>query len=252
MSKLIDRTTELMEQFKEAGLDSDELPAEITELDESQTEENQKRAGHKFKQQRDLLRSAKEVIGTFREELANREEKPSPQQQPAGNIAQQKQLYVSQLQQRAMQATGITDLADPILQLEVQRQYALDMSQLERQGTAEKDAAQAFETVGAEFDQFTDEDKASVQEALSDVPLLERTPDRIRKDGASAAAISSAKRGVAPGEGAPQSGSGDSDIKPATDEERAGMKKIGLDSSVLTDVKVFRRAQKKKTKYEPQ
>jgi hypothetical protein len=229
------------------------------------------------------LKTARSVIEEQQERLSKMEEKPSPpqqtQQQPGVDLAAQKQLYLSQLQTRAMQSTGITDVADPLLQLEIQRLYAEDRSLMERQATAEVDAETAFSEVSAEFPQFADEDKASVQEALSQVPAVERTPDRIRKEfhayrganfekfagpgkpsgngggkdtpkpGAAAAAVSAAKKGVAPGEGAPQGGTDGQPVKPATDDERKEMKSLNLDSNVPENVAIFRKAKKKKSKY---
>lgn len=279
MSVLTDRTKELMEDFKSLDLGSEDLPPEIQAQDEDPSEENQKKAGHAFKKMRDVLRLARSVVEEQQAESGKREEKPSPPQQQAQsgvNLEQQKQLYLSNLQTRAMQATGITDVADPILQLEIHRQYSADREMAGRQATAAKDAEVAFESVAAEFSQFDDEDKASVQEALATVPELDRTPDKIREKfnayrganfekfasssksgvngrkpdaGASAAAISSVKRGVQPGEGSPQADADDSSAKAATPEERKGMRSVGADPDNLTMVQTFRRAQKKKSRY---
>jgi hypothetical protein len=284
--KLADRSKELMDQFKVLDLGTDNVPPEIAALDDDPSEENQKKAGHAFKKARDFSRTAVGVIEEQQEEIKRlREEKPSPPQQPqagqAMDPAHAGMLIEQQLQMAAMQRIGIADPEHPLVKREANALYIEQRQQAQEMASAPAAAASAFETVAAEFDQFADEDKASVQEALSSVPALEQTPDRIRKEfhayrganfekfvttpkpggngdkgkttdaGATAAAISFAKKGVAPGEGSPQAGSDKTEVKPATPEERKEMASVSLDANVPANVALFRRSQKKKSKYEP-
>jgi len=278
--KLTDRTKELMEDFKGLDLGSDKLPSEIENLDDDPSEETQKKAGHAFKRARDFSRTAVSVIEEQQEEIRKlREGKPPLQQQ---SIQQDPETSWNTLRQsliaQAMQNTGIPNPEHWAVQKEADALFMENRSMAKRMVSAESDAKTAFDTVAADFDQFADEDLALVQEALVNVPLLDQTPERITKEfhayrganfdkfagqpkpngngkkpadaGAGAVAVSAAKRGVSPGEGAPQSG-GES-VKPATEDERKGMKGLGLDANVPANVRTFRNAQKKKTKYDQQ
>jgi len=281
--KLTDRVKELSEKFKGLDLGSETIPTDIENLDLDPSDENQKKAGHAFKNVRDFSRTAMSVIEVQQEELQKRREgKSLSPQQPTPQTGSERESQWNALHQsllvQAMQNTGISDPEHWAVQKEADALFMENRDMAKRMVSAESDAKTAFDTVAADFDQFAEEDLTSVQEALVGVPILDRTPDRIRKEfhahrganfekfataskpggngkkssdaGAAAAAVSSVKsRGVAPGEGTPKSGDGSS-VKPATEEERKEMKGLPLDSNTLHDVAIFRRAQKKKAKYE--
>lgn len=286
MSELADRTKQLQEDLKEMNLDDDtdlltvlDQDSDSSELDE---EQKTKKANHAFKTYKDRLKVARGVIEDQAKEIAQAAPKPAEPQvsQPPVDSQQQAQFYVATLQTRAMQKVGIPDPNHPLVQMEIQRQYGLDASQLDRQATAEKDADGIFEKAISAFPQLKDEDKEVIKSELQSLDVLSRADENVIKDKihtymganidkftgtkppkegtngdpntapAGAAAISGTKAqgsGVSPGEGSP-GGEGKAEVKPPNAEELREMKKLGVP---LDRPDLYRKAQKKKNKYAP-
>ena len=284
MTDLADKTKQLLDELDEMGLDGEDIPDEIKNLDSDSSEDERTKADHAYRQLREKLRVAKGVIGQQSTELKKKGEKQEPlvpASTPALDPQQQSDFYLSSLQTRAMQKLGIPDAANPLVQMEIQRLYSGDMVTAEKQVTAEKDATVVLEQIYSEFPQLGDDDKEAIREQLSAHDALARTDEALvrntiyaymggnlakfskppvepklkpkaglTKTSSGAAAISDVKArgtGVEPGVGTP--GSGATESKPATSEELKEMKKLSVPPE---QIEIHRRAKMKKSKYASQ
>jgi hypothetical protein len=267
---------EILKRLSEMDLDSDQTPEEITAQDAgAQDDESKKKASRAWHDLRSTLKVAKGVI----EELTKGQE-----QKPSGDAAPQTpktstekstaaQAYLDALNTRAMQSTGIYDIDNRLVQMEVSRLYQLDMTNAERTQKAQAEGDKIFDDTVAGFKSFEDSDKAAVKARMAGLSPLDRAnPETIKMfvhtymgenlekftrvhrskpggDGSSdAAAASAVKRGVGSGDFSVGSGK-PPDVKPPTAEELAGMKKLRMPPE---KVDVYRRAMAKKEAYMPQ
>jgi len=275
----------LLKDFDDLDLEG-AIPEEIQNLSEDSDDESKKKAAVAFAQQRGTLRTAKDFIVQQDKELKELRKGPKP---PTGapapvDASGQSTLYVGQLQQRAMQATQIFDPTNPLVQLEVQRQYGLDAEVAAQTLKAEGNAATIIEGTLGEFEYLDDDDKATIKEAVSKRSVLDQADPEVVKSevhrhvgeniskfsgkikppaqptpngkkpaggvtpGAVAASSvrSKGSTGVAPANPPP---GGEIEVKPATDKERKRMRIVGADPTDLASVARFRTAETKAGSY---
>jgi len=275
MTVLADEAKKLMDELETMGLDEEDVPEEISNLADDPSEDDQRKADHAYKQLRERLRVAKSIIGQQGDELeAGREKQAIPEAQPTSNLdpQQRSSMYLATLQTRAMQKMGVPDVNSPLVQMEIQRLYSLDMEMAEKQTTAVKDAEVTLNQAYDDFPQLGNDDKRAIEEALATRNILDRTDSavvtaaihthlganldkftktpestdpKIKKSSAGAAAISNikARGGVGPGEANP---SGEPTLKAATHDEMKEMKKLNIP---LGKIELYRKAKLKKENY---
>jgi hypothetical protein len=271
---------ELNKELEELDLEG-EIPKEIEDLTPDSTEEEKKKAAHAFGQLRSTLKTAKAVISEMSRketptEPATVEKSPSSQGQLAPE--QQAELYLNNLRTRAMNNTGIFDLNNPLVTMEVQRLYGEDSAQARRQLDAEKEAESIVENTLSSFSQLEDADKAQLRERISTRPAIEKADPEVVKGeihrylgenlekfktkepktpatngqtgAAGAAAASSVKSQGSPGVelGKGTAGEGEKEVKPLTPTERKRIKALGITHPTSDQIALFRRAEAKKGK----
>lgn len=278
MSKLHDRTKELIEQAKSLNLDSDEFSDDLV-LQNEMDDEKRKKAEHAWKANRELARNSLALANEALKEMDEKKESkpaPAPAAQAVGDVSDQSAFYLSTLKTKAMQRLGISDPENDLVKLEIQRLYVEDATKAEaRMGAGEK-TDEVFNSVTSSF-KLDDEDKEAIKASLGGLDILDQVNEDVikrhvhtymganldkfarskkteKKPGvapAGAAAVSLVKsQGVEPGEGT-VNGTGDEEvIEPPTEDELREMKKVeALDPRNLNHVKMFRNATRKRDNY---
>jgi len=277
MSKLSDRTQELIEQAKSLNLDSEEFDETLV-VRPDDSDEVRNKAIRKWKQNRELTQTALALASDAIKEIDKKKTTKAPAKAPVTDREDQSAMYLSNLEQRAMQKTGISDPTNSLVKMETQRLYEQDAKKAEARVGADGKVDSVFDSVTSDFKLLDDEDKEAIKANLSGLDVLEKTdPEVVKKYihlhmGANvdkyakgtkkpkakpgvvspaAASVSSVRsQGVPPGETS-VSGSGDEEvIEPATAEELHEMKKVeALDVNNPRHVKMYRSALLKKDKY---
>jgi len=282
--------TKLLEQLNAIDFESEEVPPEVLAgvAGTGDNDEAKGKAGRRWKEIKDLLKTSKAVIETQAEALENKGG-AAPAEQPAGGAPPpatqadprvSSQAYLSSLQVRAMQTLRIADPANDLVKMEVQRLYNEDMELLKRQETAEQDAEGVFSQVVEEFPQMGTDDWTEVKKRLAKLDAVSRAeaaqvksivhvylgenfkrfaeapPSNGDKGKGKAGTSASAAAGVSTTKargstGVPLTGgpAGDGEPEPpATAEELKGMRALKIPE---TQVGIYRKAMKKKGKYQP-
>ena len=264
---------EILKQLAEMDLDSDTIPDFIEAQDQgNQDEESKRKAARAWHSTRETLKVAKRVI----EELSKEKERTPPESaatqtpQTSGDRNAQAQAYLDQLNVRAMQAVGISDSNNKLVQMEVSRLYQADVLKMEQTARAQADGDKVFNEVVSGFKSLDDSDKVAIRAKMSGMSPLDRAnPETIKvvthtymgeniekfrtaqgsggNSSADTAAASQVKARGGVGAGDYSVGSGKApETKPATADEIKGMRSLRIP---LDRVDLYRRALAKKESY---
>jgi hypothetical protein len=266
-----------------AAASDDNIPSEISDLDNGEAK-SEGPAAHKFAEQQKQLKAALKVIDGQREKLASgtrndqeredtRAASPTP---PQGERSQQDEAIYNALSVQACQNLGISSRRDAprTFDLELARLWSNQASNIERSREAKESAPAYIDNELTKYGQLEEQDRGAVKQRLQKLDVLQQVdPNVVRREvasylgekalsadfsaggseqGASGEAVSGDARPVGGMKNRGSSGvrpgsgapRGGNEPKPATPEERKDMKKLGIQ-----DLEAYRAAKSKKDNY---